>query len=323
MVVGTPPPRTGSSYGRIAAAVLGKDDAWRTVTVESGRGVRPPAGFPRTHGGLGGLSVAAGPSAIVVAGSASYWTPSFLQSTFVPVIFQSSDGGRWRRIDLTPKLGDGRSFRVDDLIWEGHQFVLVGDVSSRTLSARSSIAVFTSHDGITWKTRGTIHGQRWSVSAGALHSLGDDIVLVGSEWACELSGNYLQSVAAGGMLRLWTSSDGGGRWKPVRLNKTLVAGRKTNPTPRACASAHGDFTKLNGLYATSGTFLGTYRGHAFMVTADDTQFAVSSDLEHWQKAPLGNSADVGTTNSLVGASFGHDLVATDGEEAGCCFPCSH
>lgn len=107
----------GGIHGTIGlpvASVLEPDGSWTVRTIDTLRGVRPPAGTSATQFGTRVSGAALDDDGIVAVGSAKYADRFDGNVTQVPLAWASADGRSWRRADPRRALG-GRSAMLTDV----------------------------------------------------------------------------------------------------------------------------------------------------------------------------------------------------------------
>jgi uncharacterized protein YjbI with pentapeptide repeats len=292
----------GTHNGDNAAwsAVRTGDGAWQEVRIDDFRGIKSPAGAPVALGGSA-RRVAAGSDGFVVAGVASFGQrANYLYST-VPLLWFSSDGMSWKRLDVGAEFGGGAG-NFGDVAYLGGRWLAVGRVSTPDLKKRSAGIILESANGTDWRRTGILEG-RWSTDATAVAAMGDVLVVAGMEWACADDSTYYRDIVSGGVLRLWSSADGGSTWNASELEPTVTAAQQPVPKAKAdCPVGSNAISERETRYATPASFAGAANGQAVLVRRDGSRAAVSNDLVTWIAADLPGGMPVvalSTASSMV------------------------
>ena len=267
-------------------AVRDGSGSWADNLVDTGSGVRGPGVYTAIDG-LYASRLAASPAGYLIVGHegiADFYHHVVSELGFT---WFSRDGKSWTRTDLRGALGANAAFIPRGAMATATGWLLVGDLSSRSLQAKSVVVALSSSDGVHWQRVSQI-SSTWAVTAGSLDTLGGKVVLSGLEWVCEADGFMLNAGIGNPVLRLWSSPDGGATWKAG----DSTAGAVVKPNAPAPAKAKGCTGGINA-YATTGTYLGVVGGRAVAVSADHARIATSTDLVSWQAADLQGAVPVG------------------------------
>ncbi|OFZ67764.1 MAG: hypothetical protein A2V79_01290 [Betaproteobacteria bacterium RBG_16_56_24] len=121
--------------------------------------------------------------------SVAYGNSTFVAVGFGNTIVTSNDGITW----IKRNAPDANSYTLESVIWDGAQFVMVGDVIGYAPSGTSSL-IATSPDGVTWSRR------NWTMSG------------VAETWLADVTagGNRLTAVGKNGAIL--SSTDNGATW---------------------------------------------------------------------------------------------------------------
>jgi uncharacterized protein YjbI with pentapeptide repeats len=286
-------------------AVREGSGSWADNLVDTGSGVRGPGVYTAIDG-LYASRLAASPAGYLIVGHegiADFYHHVVSELGFT---WFSRDGKSWTRTDLRGALGANAAFIPRSAVATATGWLLVGDLSSRSLQAKSVVVALSSRDGVHWQRVSQI-SSTWAVTAGSLDTLGGKVVLSGLEWVCEADGFMLNAGIGNPVLRLWSSPDGGATWKAG----DSTAGGVVKPNAPAPAKAKGCTGGINA-YATTGTYLGVVGGRAVAVSADHARISTSTDLATWQAADLAGALPTGGAGYQPGAA--HSLLAVpDGQ----------
>jgi uncharacterized protein YjbI with pentapeptide repeats len=227
-------------------------------------------------------AMAVGDRGFVVAGEASVFEPAGAQRHERGLLWFSSDGDTWQRIDLREVFPRSDS-TVSDVIGTEAGFVAVATVGDDREREPTVGVILRSSDGLTWDAIATLT-HPFSFRTGSILQIGERLVVEGREYVCNTTGDFFVDVAR--QQRLWSSQDGGTTWQPVDIEATGVAGPVPPPaTPETCApSPDGRLTEAwaDRLFAV----VGTADGALVVRSADGTTVSVSTDLQTWTTAAL-------------------------------------
>ncbi len=279
-------PGKGGLSGTISqpvAAILSPDGTWTVETIETLRGVRPPAGTYATQFGATVSGAAVDDDGIVAIGNAKYSNPSGGAVTQVPFVWTSADGRSWRRTDPRPALG-GRSAMLTDVVaLPGGRLLAAGSVAPAPGKGPTRAVVITSSDGRRWERAATLDA-RWSLSPRAIVPVGDTLVLAAREYVCTADDGHLSTFSLGEQLRLWRSTDAGSSWTPVPLDDVAALG-EARPGPRSPKDCPRDLAGKSAL-ARDVAFLGALDGRLVLVGQDGVTVSTTTDLKTWANATL-------------------------------------
>ena len=285
----------GGRVGQVRAAVSSASGQWQDVLVDDGSRISGPAGYPENRG-LHISEVAAGPGGFVAVGFGDFWTTGSLGATRVPLAWFSTDGAKWRRIDLSTVAGASSSVLLTSVATTGNGFVAIGDSSSRDLKQNNAIVVLTSPDGLTW-TLATTLKLVWTLDAGKVVQVGGNLLAVGGEEACVSGGFNQAAVATSTVFRAWSSADGGKTWAQVDSTAGgLFTAKMPMPTKAAGCPPATDpdpIHELFDLFGTPGSFVGVANGKAVFVSGDGSRVSTTADLKTFSLGNLAGAVPAG------------------------------
>ncbi len=235
----------------------------------------------------------------------AYFTDSLAHQLAVRgLIWFSADGQSWTRIDLRDLIGDQTS-KMFDVVATDAGFVAVGADGSADLKGASHALVVRSTDGVNWSAAEL--PSTWSTFATQVTMLGSTIVVRGLEFVCTSSSFGLVDFNVGGQERAWRSDDGGGTYTPVDLAAS-GAYSVSKPAPTDPAACDGlDLNALSTFDASAGR-MRVVGSRLYLLAADGSAVASTTDLATWTKAELPGASGKGDSLVEAGPGGGASIV---------------
>ena len=296
-------PRGSEGCGRVAAnpvvyarAATGKLTQTQIDHVST---YRMPDGFGLPQG-FRPRALARGRAGIVVTGTIVGWDQNVWHHTTVRgVLWHSSDGDSWQRIDLRQVVGDS-VLAVGDVKATEAGFVVIGEIGGRDMAdGRSHGIVLTSADGVTWVKSAELTLPA-AVELRELLIQPHHWLIHGVEYVCSLDAYAMPSEASDGLThdRLWSSDDDGLTWDLVDLAATGVAGDEPPlPTTTQCTVAPS-VSHEPPSHSWSFGMVAASQGTFAVGSSDGARVAVTTDLHSWKVADLPD----GTPSNAGGAT---------------------
>lgn len=287
--------RDGAKRGQVASynahALIGNPESgWQDVSM-GGVDIANPPGFPAVRGG-GAIptSVALGENGYVAVGRAQFWTSNYFDGTSVGAIWHSADGLDWQLIDPRGLVGGGKLFTLDAVAAVPGGYVAAGGLADSS-SRQASIEILGSADGVEWHVLSSIDGD-WSLDPGRLIVDGDDLLLIGTQYACTDNSTHVATFGFGGQFHMWRSADRGVSWQEIDLAGSGVI-TQAEPTPTSKSDCPAQGPELNQRFGTQGDFLGVVDGQAVLISGPGDQVATSADLTTWTHYSLPSAVPEG------------------------------
>lgn len=275
VVVGNAIPATPGSLELAVAATRTAGGPWQLVTIDDGKGYRPPTTASNNQRGFAPYAVAAGPAGFVAVGSAAFFVGNVAKGSGGLVWF-SPDGISWQRIDVRPAIAnlDPSGLQLREVAATATGYVAVGITGPRVL-------VLTSPDGVTW-AQTTEFQATWALLPHALFVDGNHVLVWLDEFDC-----LKDAFGNGAQPRLQWSDDAGASFTeiPASLIAT-IANIVPEPDPTTCEPLSHDLNQLSTMFNVSVGVVGIARGTIYVTSPDGASVASSPDRVHWTKASL-------------------------------------
>jgi hypothetical protein len=275
-------------------AVRGADGGWTDMAFDVDKTIDQPSGYPKDNSGLRISGIAFGASGMVAIAWNEFATSSDFP-THRSNAWASSDGVTWTRSDLGDVVGNVE-FTAQVVAATTDGFLVVGQTTNKTSTEAASLLVLSSSDGLRWKRLAQIKGT-WAVNASAIRELGGQLVIAGTEFACDDDFDTFGGFIEGRQIRLWSSSDHGATWASVNVDASGITSAKPMPTSAAgCPDMTTNDSRaiLSRDFLTRGSVLGFAGDRLVLAAPDLSSTATTADLVTWTTATVPGGAPTGT-----------------------------
>lgn len=252
------------------------------VQVDSSGTLANPGGFG-VNTGIVVTAATDGSNGWVAVGAASFWDSlNYYDTTRRGLIWHSTDGASWQRIDVRDLVGD-TSVVMTSVTSTANGYVATGDIAQPDLSAGPSRGfVLTSPDGVAWTKTAELPRQ-WAVATSQVLAGDSRIVVYGREYVCDNTASAMNSFSVGAQFRAWASDDGGVTFIEVSLAGGAVTDPLPPPTdPAACPDMYSE----DEAYRSFAGKVALVDDRLFVVSADGATVAVTDDLSTWTVSEL-------------------------------------
>jgi hypothetical protein len=274
-------------------AAVREGDGWKVSTIDEGEGYATPGNSHLVSGSFfTPAAAAANATGVVVVGigrEVDADRPAALETLAASLIWFSTDGTIFERIDPRTVLGSNESIALRDVEATPSGFLAVGSVLGHDAGAPARALILRSPDGRQWTEVARL-SDRWSVAGVRLHVTPGWTVLEGVASDCDDKGMAHTTQYPVTSIRLWQSRDDGLTWAaadPAAAEPVLHAPEPSPTDEAGCPKGAGtDRTALLARFATQGSIVGMAGGALVARSADGGTVATTRDLVSWTTAAL-------------------------------------